>query len=160
MNKTSPNSRILLFEIIMSVSIFAAAGIIAVYCFGIARFTQIRANDKAMAGAIIQSDFEIIKSLNSIDKMNEFLYTTYGEKESENTNTYIKHFDENWIQKNGNEYTVTITIGQENLKSGVLTNISISAEKGTPYPFIKKGGEQIYFIESKKFFPEFGGAHE
>ena len=51
MNNISLNSKVSLLEIILSVIIFAAAGIIMLNCFGIARFTQIRANDKTAAGA-------------------------------------------------------------------------------------------------------------
>ena len=113
MNKVSLNSKHSLLEIILSVLIFLAAGIIMLNCFGIARFTQIRANDKVTAGAIIQSDFEIIKSLNSTDELYEFL-NTYGTKESGSINTYTKYYDENWIQGSGKEYAVTIVIDDEN----------------------------------------------
>lgn len=71
-NKVSINLNISLLEIILSVLIFAAAGMIMLNCFAIARFTQERANDKAAAGAIIQSDFEIIKSLKTLDEVHEF----------------------------------------------------------------------------------------
>ena len=40
MNKISLNSKVSLLEIILSVIIFAAAGIIMLNCFGIARFTR------------------------------------------------------------------------------------------------------------------------
>ena len=135
MNKVSLNSKISLLEIILSVLIFAAAGIIMLNCFAIARFTQIRANDKAIAGAIIQSDFEIIKSLNTADEMNKFL-NSYETKESGNINTYTKYYDENWIQGSGKEYAITIMIDHQNSSSGELVSINISAEKSKPYPFI------------------------
>lgn len=159
MNKVSLNSKVSLLEIILSVIIFAAAGIIMVNCFGIARFTQIRANDKVAAGAIIQSDFEIIKSLKTPDEVHEFLYDSYDEKTSDKPHTYVKYFDENWVQGKGREYIVTISVDQENYNSGDLVSINISAEKTKPYPFIRKGGE-VYSVESKKFFPFNGGAYE
>lgn len=161
-NKVSLNSKVSLWEIILSVLIFAAAGIIMLNCFAIARFTQIRANDKTIAGAIIQSDFEIIKSLNTTDEMYEFLDNSYERKNIGNNNyAYTKYFGKNWNQNSmDKEYAVTIRISDEDMKSGNLMIINISAEKEKPYPFIKKEGmEQIYSIESKKFFPDFGGIH-
>ena len=158
MNKVTLNSKVSLLEIILSVLIFAAAGIIMLNCFGIARFTQIRANDKAIAGAIIQSDFEIIKSFSSTDEIYEFL-NSYETKESGVINTYTKYYDKNWIQGSGNEYAVTIMIDLESSNSGEMVNINIFAEKEKPYSFIKTGGQQIYSIESKKFFPFFGGKY-
>ena len=160
MNKVWLNSKVSLVEIILSVLIFAAAGIIMLSCFGIARFTQIRANDKAAAGAIIQSDFEIIKSLKSTDEMHEFLKGSYDTKELGNIYTYTKYYDENWKEGGSRNYAVTIVIDQENSRSGDLVNLSITAEKEKPYPFIKKGSREIYSIESKKFFPFHGGAYE
>lgn len=160
MNKISLNSKVSLLEIIFSVIIFAAAGIIMLNCFGIARFTQIRANDKAAAGAIIQSDIEIIKSLKNPTEMHEFLDDSYDDKSSDNPITYTKYFDEKWVQGRGKDYTVTISVEEENINSGVLISISISAKKTKPYPFIKKGGQDVYLVESKKFFPLTGGAYE
>jgi type II secretory pathway pseudopilin PulG len=160
MNKISLNSKVSLLEIIFSVIIFAAAGIIMLNCFGIARFTQIRANDKAAAGAIIQSDIEIIKSLKNPTEMHEFLDDSYDDKSSDNPITYTKYFDEKWVQGRGKHYTVTISVEEENINSGVLVSISISAKKTKPYPFIKKGGQDVYLVESKKFFPLTGGAYE
>lgn len=160
MNKISLNSKVSLLEIIFSVIIFAAAGIIMLNCFGIARFTQIRANDKAAAGAIIQSDIEIIKSLKNPTEMHEFLDDSYDDKSSDNPITYTKYFDEKWVQGRGKDYTVTISMEEENINSGVLVSISISAKKTKPYPFIKKGGQDVYLVESKKFFPLTGGAYE
>lgn len=161
-NKVSLNLNVSLLEIILSVLIFAAAGIIMLNCFAIARFTQIRANDKAIAGAILQSDFEVIKSLNTADEMHEFLNNTYETTNiSDNNYIYTKYYDENWNQSTTKEYAVTIMISDENSISGDLIKINISAKKEKPYPFIKKEGiEQIYSIESKKFFPAFGGSYE
>lgn len=156
MNKISLNSKISLLEIVLSVLLFAAASIIMLSCFGIARYTQIRANDKAIAGAIIQSEFEIIKSLNNTNEMHEFLDSSYETKELGNSEIFIKYYDDEWIQGNGNEYVLSIVLEYENFKSGELLNINISAEKEKPYPFIKKGEKNIYSIESKKFFA-FGG---
>lgn len=158
-NKVSLNSNVSLLEILLSILIFAAAGIIMLNCFAIARFTQIRANDKTIAGTIIQSELEIIKSFNSADEMHKFLNNSYEEKKN-NSNSYIytKYYDENWNQSISKEYAVTIMITSENLKSGDLININIVSEKEKPYPFIKNEGiKQIYSIESKKFFPDFGG---
>lgn len=157
MNKVAPNSKVSLVEIILSVLIFATAGIIMLSCFGIARFTQIRANDKTEAGMIIQSDFEVIKSLKSTVEMHEFLDESYEEKEP--GNIYTKYYDENWKQGSDRDYSVTIVIDQENTRSGDLVKINISAEREKPYPFINKGSREIYSIESRKFFP-YGGSHE
>ena len=161
-NKVSLNLNVSLLEIILSVLIFTAAGIIMLNCFAIARFTQIRANDKAMAGSILQSDFEIIKSLKSVDKVNEFLDNTYDSKTiGDGFCIYEKHYDENWNKGAAKEYFVTIILNGEKTASGSLISISISAEKVKLYPFIKmEEAKQIYSIETKKFFPTFGGSYE
>lgn len=162
MNKVSFNPMVSLSEIILSVSIFVVAGIIMLNCFAIARYTQIRANDKAMAGAIVQSDFEIIKSFDTADEMHEFLNNSYeSNKIANNTYVYTKYYDENWNQNYINkEYAVTVIISEKNSRSGNLIKINISAEKEKPYNFIKKEGtEQIYSIESKRFFPVSGGSY-
>lgn len=153
MNKISLNSKVSLLEIILSVIIFAAAGIIMLNCFGIARFTQIRANDKTAAGAIIQSDFEIIKSLKSPAEMHEFLNDSYDEKISDNPIMFTKYFDENWVQGRGKDYTVTVTVEEENLNSGSLVSINISAQRTKPYPFIKKGSRIYIRWIARSFFP-------
>ena len=85
-NKVSLNLNVSLLEIILSLLIFATAGIIMINCFAIARFTQIRANDKAIAGAILQSDFEIIKSFKNADEMHEFINNSYEVKKDTNKN--------------------------------------------------------------------------
>ena len=162
MNKVSFNPMVSLSEIILSVSIFVVAGIIMLNCFAIARYTQIRANDKAMAGAIVQSDFEIIKSFDTADEMHEFLNNSYESNSIvNNTYVYTKYYDENWNQNYiDKEYAVTVIISDKNSKSGNLVKIKISAEKEKPYNFIKKeGAEQIYSIESKRFFPVSGGSY-
>ncbi len=162
MNKVSFNPMVSLSEIILSVSIFVVAGIIMLNCFAIARYTQIRANDKAMAGAIVQSDFEIIKSFDTADEMHEFLNNSYESNSIvNNTYVYTKYYDENWNQNYiDKEYAVTVIISDKNSKSGNLVKIKISAEKEKPYNFIKKEGtEQIYSIESKRFFPVSGGSY-
>ncbi len=71
-NKLSINLEVSLVEIILSVLIFAAAGVIMLNCFAVARFTQIKANDKVTAGNIVQSDLEFIKSADDINEVNEF----------------------------------------------------------------------------------------
>ena len=162
MNKVSFNPMVSLSEIILSVSIFVVAGIIMLNCFAIARYTQIRANDKAMAGAIVQSDFEIIKSFDTADEMHEFLNNSYESNSIvNNTYVYTKYYDENWNQNYiDKEYAVTVIISEKNSRSGNLIKIKISAEKEKPYNFIKKeGAEQIYSIESKRFFPVRGGSY-
>ncbi|NMB97523.1 MAG: hypothetical protein GYA02_13085 [Clostridiaceae bacterium] len=73
---------------------------------------------------------------------------------------FTKYFDENWVQGRGKDYTVTVTVEEENLNSGSLVSINISAQRTKPYPFIKKGGQDIYSVDSKKFFPLTGGAYE
>lgn len=160
-NKVSINLNISLLEIILSVLIFAAAGMIMLNCFAIARFTQERANDKAAAGAIIQSDFEIIKSLKTLDEVHEFLKDAYETRSiDENNHVYTKYYDKGWNESNNNEYSVTLSLREEELKSGHLIEINISAKKERPYPFIKKEGqEEIYKIDSRKFFPLSGGSY-
>lgn len=153
MNKISLNSKVSLLEIIFSVIIFAAAGIIMLNCFGIARFTQIRANDKAAAGAIIQSDIEIIKSLKNPTEMHEFLDDSYDDKSSDNPITYTKYFDEKWVQGRGKDYTVTISVEEENINFGVLVSISISAKRPNPILLSKKADRMYIWWKARSFSP-------
>lgn len=181
-HRLSINPEVSLIEIILSALIFAVTGIITLNCFASARFTQIKANDMLKAGFIVQSDIEIIKSFNEKTEIFGFLNDTYSFEKStgdflndtysnENSavdfsavdfsagnSSYVKYFDENWNLSNENkEYKITLTLSDENYKSGVLENISVSVEKTKKYPFIK-GGQQVYYIETKKFFQD-GGSH-
>lgn len=155
-NKISFNSKVSLAEIILSILIFSIAGIIMLNCFGIARFTQVMANDKTKAGAIIQSDFEIIKSFKTIDEMHKFLKTSYNQENTNNIYIYTKYYG----GKTNKEYLVTMIISEDKLLSGTLVNFSIKAEKESNYPFIKKETKEIYNLNSKKFFPNHGGGYE
>lgn len=159
-NKFSINLEVTLVEIILSVLIFAIAGVISLNCFFIARFTQIKANDKVIAGNLIQSDIEILKSFNSSDESEEFLLQHFQLLKTEsNVRTYINFYDKSWELSNeaDKEYLITVNISDEFSNNGTLKDIEITAERIEPYPFINKANnnQPIYSIETKKFFPNY-----
>lgn len=158
-NKLSINLEVSLVEIIMSVLIFAIAGVIMLNCFAVARFTQIKANDKVMAGIIMQSDMELIRASKISNEIDEFLLSNYTvSQDNENGHLYIKYYDSNWNLCNDaeKEYSISLNVSNVQVNSGEMKSINIVAEKIEPYPFINKAeqkADNIYTIESKKFFP-------
>jgi len=158
-NKLSINLEVSLVEIIMSVLIFAIAGVIMLNCFAVARFTQIKANDKVMAGNIMQSDMELIRASKSSNEIDEFLLSTYSvSQDNESGHLYINYYDSNWklCDADEKEYSISLEVSNVQVNSGEMKNISIVAEKTKPYPFINKEenkADTIYSIESEKFFP-------
>lgn len=158
-NKLSINLEVSLVEIIMSVLIFAIAGVIMLNCFAVARFTQIKANDKVMAGNIMQSDMELIRASKNSNEIDEFLLSAYSVcQDNENGHLYVKYYDSNWDLCNDDEkeYSISLNVSDVQVDSGEMKSITIMAEKIEPYPFINKAEQKadtIYSIESKKFFP-------
>lgn len=160
-NKLSINLEVSLVEIIMSVLIFAIAGVIMLNCFAVARFTQIKANDKVMAGNIVQSDMELIRASANSNDIDEFLLSTYSVyQDNENGHLYIKYYDSNWdlCDDDEKEYSISLKVSNEQVSSGEMKSISVVAKKIEPYPFFNKdkaeqNSDNIYSIESKKFFP-------
>ncbi len=157
-NKFSINLEVTLVEIILSILIFAIAGVISLNCFIIARFTQIKANDKVIAGNIIQSNIEMIKSMDNLIDTEEFLQNNFQLIKSENNiHTYINFYDKNWnvSNKTDNDYFITVIIKDDSINNGIMKNITSSAGRVKPYPFINKNNNNrsIFMIETKKFFP-------
>ncbi len=156
-NKTSINLEVSLVEIIFSILIFAIAGAITLNCFAVAKFTQLKANDKVEAGNIIQSSAEIIKSADNIYEMNEYLSDNFKHNKLSNDETiYFNYYDGNWnlCDEQNEEYSITIEINDVSVDFGDMKDISMHAEKVKHYPFIDNHNENsiIYEINTKKFF--------
>jgi len=161
-NKISINSEVSLVEIIMSILIFAIAGAIMLNCFAVARFTQIKANDKVEAGNKVQSVAEMIKSFDSSIEADEYLTTNFKlQKVNDNENIYINYYDKYWniCDEENNEFLVTVYVSDILTDSGEIKEFIINSERANPYPFIDKNKEisNIYEIETKKFFPSYSG---
>lgn len=158
-NKLSINLEVSLVEIIMSIFIFAIAGVIMLNCFAIARFTQIKANDKVIASNIIQSDMELIRDTKNSIEIDEFLLNTYTtSQDNENGHMYVKYYDHTWqtCDDDEKEYKISINILNVPVNSGEMKAINMVAEKIKPYPFVNNEtnkSNSIFSIESKKFFP-------
>lgn len=159
-NRISINLEVSLVEIIFSILIFSIAGAIMLYCFGAARFTQIKANDVVESGSIIQSSAEMIKSFETTGDMNDYLthnfeYSAFSEGE----NVFTNYYDRDWnlCGEKNKEYTVTVKISDASLGSGNLKRVQLIAEKAVKYPFIDRNNTVnntvIYEINTKKFFP-------
>lgn len=161
-NRISINSEVSLVEIIMSILIFAIAGAIMLNCFGAAKFTQIKANDKVESGNIVQSIVEVIKSFDTNTEVDEYMAECFQIlKTDETEKIYVHYYDEYWnLCKNENdynkEYFITVKISDVFSDSGTLKRFIVSSEKITPYPFISKTEEscKLYEIETKKFFSD------
>jgi len=161
-NKSTVNLEISLVEIILSILIFAAAGVIMLNCFAIAKFTQQKSNDKTNASLIVQSSFEYMKSANSSEEMHDILQNNFlfEEIDAETNNyKYTIYYDSNFKESKKENYDFKMTINTENSNriSGQLTDIKINVERKNKYPFIKNDDGCIYSISSKKFFPMHAG---
>lgn len=161
-NKLSINLEVSLVEIILSVLIFAICGVVMLNCFFIARFTQIRANDKTIAVMKAQSALEYIKSSKSIDEMEEMLKNTYKnnyyDEKKGKKNIYVENYNDDWnkCEEADREYFMEIDISNNVLKSGSIENISVNVKRVKPYPFIDSDKDEVVIsINSKKYFPYF-----
>lgn len=157
-NKFSLNLEVTLVEIIFSILIFVIAAVIMLNCFFIARFTQLKANDKVIAGNIVQSNIETIKSFNNIGDAEKFLIDNFQLFNNEqNVQTYINFYNKNWeiSRENDYEYLLTLVVSEHFTDNGTIKNIELIAEKVKPYPFINKDNSNqfIYVIETNKFYP-------
>jgi hypothetical protein len=144
-------------EIILSVVIFAVAGTIMLNCFAFARYTQEKANDKVAASWIVQSDAEIIKSADTLDKANLFLAKNYRKKaEDGSSDIYTNYYDKEWnpCTEEEQEYRLNTVIMLDEKEYGEFMNIKITVEKSKPYPFLDNGKSTVpvYSIETGKFF--------
>lgn len=131
-------------------------------CFFIARFTQVKANDKTIAAMKAQTAIEYIKSSNSSDEMNKILKSEYKHNYSDGKSSYYftDYYDADWNKCNEEEkeYSMKIEVLNYSLNSGEMKNITVTVEKSKPYPFIDKlNGTKVSIITiaSKKFFPNF-----
>lgn len=143
-----------LLEIILSIIIFAICCVVVVNCFIIARYTQIKANDKTVGIMKVQTILEYIKSSINIDEMNQHLISEFNEI---NNNTYANYYDENWniCGNDEKEYIIKAKLSKKQIKSGEIISISVSAEKVKPYPFIDKNKHEnppIILLSTNKYF--------
>lgn len=154
-SKFSINLEVSLIEIIISILILAISGAIILNCFAMARFTQIKSNDKVVAGIKVQTIIELIKSTNKIEDIDNILQDYYSEKNiAENSITLLEYYDNNWEKCSfeNKEYLLTVEIISTKVIAGNLTNIHVSIEKVKSYPFIKSGKEPLYSVNTKKFY--------
>ena len=153
-NRISINSEVSLIEIIMSILIFAIAGAIMLNCFGAAKFTQMKANDKVEAIA------EMIKSFNTSIEADEYLTENFKLLKTDGKEKiYVNYYDKCWNlcekgNEENNEYFITVKTSDVFSGSGQLKEFVITSEKIEPYPFISKNKKNysLYKIETKKFF--------
>ena len=160
--KNKLNLEVSLLEIILSILIFTICSVIILNCFIIARYTQIKANDKTVGIMKVQTALEYIKSSKSMDEVYGYLLKEFQEEHS--NNIYINYYDKNWMlcDKNNGEYIIRVKLENIMLKSGEMINIQASAEKLNPYPFIDKNNENtpITIINTNKLFSNMGFNNE
>jgi type II secretory pathway pseudopilin PulG len=154
-NKSSVNLEVTLTEIIISVLIFAAAGAITLTCFGTARYTQIKSNDKTNALMEVQSAFELIKNSGSSAEAQEILKKEFSAISNESASSYEKYYDINWreCRSEDREFTLSVEISKYKEEYGEMDEIKIAVDKEKKYPFIKDGGRNLFSISTKKFYP-------
>jgi hypothetical protein len=154
----SINLEVSLVEIILSVLIFAVAGVIMLNCFAYAKYTQEKANDKVSASWLVQSDAEMIKSADTLDEAVIFLKKNHENKSNDgSSDIYISYYDKDWnpCSEKEQEYALSTVISLEDKEYGEIMDIKITVEKSKPYPFVDKGKmtNPVYSIETSKFFP-------
>lgn len=158
--KRKLNLEVSLLEIILSIIIFAICCVVVVNCFIIARYTQIKANDKTIGIMKVQTILEYIKSSINIDEMNQYLTSEFDEI---NNNIYVNYYDKNWNNcgNSEKEYIVKVKLERNQIRSGEIISISVSSEKVKPYPFTDNKGENypIILLSTNKWFSnlDFGG---
>lgn len=132
-------------------------------CFFIARFTQVKANDKTIAIMKAQSALEYIKSTKNSIEMNELIKSIFADNyydDKNNNYVFVDYYDDKWNKCSDNEkkYLIKLQVTNELINSGEMKNITVTIEKSKPYPFIDKirdKVEPIISIKTKKFFPNF-----
>lgn len=157
-NKSTVNLEISLVEIILSIFIFAAAVVIILNCFAIAKFTEEKSNDKTKASFKAQSAFEYIKSAKNSKEMHDILQNNFLYEETvknQSSFIYTVYYDKSFIECSKESYEFKMIINTQTIKtnSGQLTNATIDVEKKDKYPFLKNDDKKVYSISSKKFFP-------
>ncbi|WP_326910356.1 hypothetical protein [Sedimentibacter sp. MB31-C6] len=161
-NKSSINLEVSLIEIILSILIFAIAAVIILNCFAIARYTQIKSNDKTIALMKMQTILEYINSSETDNDTQEilnelFAYTNFNEET--NQYYYVVYFDSKWNRCNEEqmEYTIIMDITNKQLQSGIISHINIFTKKSDPYPFIENNNsiDSLVSISTKNFYPDF-----
>lgn len=158
-SKLSINLEVSLVEIILSVLIFAVAGVIMLNCFAYAKYTQEKANDKVAASWLVQSDAEMIKSSDTLNDAVLFVTKNYDKKIEDGYSViYINYYDKDWnpCSEEEQEYALNTVISLEENEYGEIMDIKITVEKSKPYPFVDKGKltSPVYLIETSKFFPD------
>lgn len=155
-NRTSINLEISLFEIIISILIFAVAGVIILNCFLIGRYIQIKSNDETIAGIKAESILEYVNSMKTFDEINDNFKKSLNEYNNEkNAYSYLQYYNENWQKSTNNNYKYFIetVISTNNVNSGEMCDITVMVKRIRPYPFI--GGNNVIFsVSSKKFLPK------
>lgn len=163
-NKLSINLEVSLVEIILSILIFAVAGVIMLTCFAYANFTQVKANDITIAGNMVQTDSEMIRASLSTEGAYEFLSKNYSLiHESSKSRQYIRYFDKEWnpCSEDEDEYQMVTEVIEENEDmEGSMLAITITVQKSRPYPFIGKPDETVFSVVTKKFYPIFGNGRQ
>ena len=134
-------------------------------CFGAAKFTQIKANDKVEAGNKVQSVAEMIKSFDTSIEADEYLTEHFKLLKTDGKEKkYVNYYDKYWNlctdgdEEENTEYFITVKTSDVFTDSGELREFVITLEKIKPYPFISTNEKScnLYEVETKKFFSTAG----
>lgn len=130
-------------------------------CFGMARYTQIKANDKTIAIMKAQTALEYIKSSKNSSEMDDTLKSTFSNSSYDkiyNQYIYTDYYDKSWnkCEVEEKEYFMTLIVSSKQLNTGDMKDVSVTIQKLKKYPFFKKDNNlPIISFETKKFFPNF-----
>ena len=130
-------------------------------CFGMSRYTQIKANDKTIAIMKAQTVFEYIKSSKNSNEMDDILksiFTSSSYNQNNNQHIYVDYYDKDWnkclVEKK--VYFITLEVSNVEISTGDMNDIKVTVKKVKPYPFIDKVKDSsIISFETRKFFPKF-----
>ena len=129
-------------------------------CFGMARYTQVKANDKTMAIMKAQTVFEYIKASKNVNEMDEVLKSTFeisAYDKVSNKYSYTDYYDKDWnkCDEVNKEYFITLLVSSEQSNTGDMKDIEVTVEKVKKYPFFNKWNPSIINFRTKMFFPNF-----
>ncbi len=128
-------------------------------CFAMARYTQIKSNDMTLASLKSQTLLEYVRSSKNSNEMNKIIEESFDEVYYEKNNSkYVNYYDKDWNKCNDENriYFIKLDISSSSLSLGEMNDIKINIGRIKKYPFIDKKNfsSSIFFVETKKFFPE------
>ena len=149
MDKGASKSLLPLIEIIVSVSIFSFAAVLALQMFMMAHFLSRKTSDIAEAMVEVQNLAETLKSYDRMSEYDKFVLTL-PEQGHKAISFTAYEYDAEWNAANGDSPAYRLIMTAEELSyssSGKLMQFNITVYKNEPYPFLKDQSGNIALAE-------------